>query len=119
MKIRLVVALVGLAISFALPAIAQDKNTVDAEVPSPTRQSNLPISSAFRMLSLMARTSRSIVFLTGEGRSAYRILVHRPDFLKSFENFPWELACCFVGRLARTVSFHFLAQLRNLGMLEE
>jgi hypothetical protein len=47
MKIRLVVALVGLAIGFAVPAIAQDKNTVDAEVPSPTRQSNLPILERF------------------------------------------------------------------------
>jgi len=32
MKIRLVSALVGLAISFALPCIAQDKNTVDPQV---------------------------------------------------------------------------------------
>jgi hypothetical protein len=32
MKIPLVVALVGLAISFALPTSAQEKNTVDPQV---------------------------------------------------------------------------------------
>jgi ketosteroid isomerase-like protein len=32
MKMRSVVALVGLAISFALPSVAQDKNAVDPEV---------------------------------------------------------------------------------------
>jgi hypothetical protein len=32
MKIRLVVALVGLAISFAVPTFAQEENTVDPEV---------------------------------------------------------------------------------------
>jgi ketosteroid isomerase-like protein len=32
MKIRLVVALVGLAISFALPAFAQQKETVDPQI---------------------------------------------------------------------------------------
>src|SRR6202030_2694229 len=32
MKIRLVVALVGLAISFALPAFAQQKDTVDPQL---------------------------------------------------------------------------------------
>jgi uncharacterized protein (TIGR02246 family) len=32
MKIRLVVALVGLTISFALPAFAQQKHTVDAQI---------------------------------------------------------------------------------------
>src|SRR6201993_2586048 len=32
MKIRLIVALVGLAISFALPTLAQEQNTVDPEV---------------------------------------------------------------------------------------
>jgi ketosteroid isomerase-like protein len=32
MKIRLLGALVGLAISFALPCIAQDKNTVDPQI---------------------------------------------------------------------------------------
>jgi ketosteroid isomerase-like protein len=32
MKIRLIVALVGMAISFALPTFAQEQNTVDPEV---------------------------------------------------------------------------------------
>jgi hypothetical protein len=32
MKIRLLLALVGLAIGFAMPAIAQEQNTVDPEV---------------------------------------------------------------------------------------
>jgi hypothetical protein len=80
MKIRLLLALVGLATSFALPTFAQQTNTQDPQL----RQELLALAKKFE------EAWDNNVFLTGEGRSAYRILVHRPDFLKSFENFPWS-----------------------------
>ena len=47
MKIRLIVALVGLAISFALPTLAQEQNTVDPEVRQQIEAAHMKFVEAF------------------------------------------------------------------------
>ena len=47
MKIRLVVALVGLAISFAVPAFAQQKDTVDPQIAQQIRALGMKYDEAF------------------------------------------------------------------------
>src|SRR5246127_655429 len=46
MKIRLIVALVGLAISFAWPTLAQEQNTVDPEVRQQLEAVNMKLVEA-------------------------------------------------------------------------
>jgi hypothetical protein len=47
MKIRLVVALVGLAISFAAPTFAQQKDTVDPQVVEQLREEDKNFEEAY------------------------------------------------------------------------
>jgi hypothetical protein len=47
MKMRLIVALAGLAISFAVPTIAQQKNTIDPKIAQQIRALETKFDEAF------------------------------------------------------------------------
>jgi hypothetical protein len=81
MKIRLVVALVGFAISFAVPTLAQEQNTVDPEVRQQIEAVLMSLArhttSATRLLSQpYIRRTR---FKCGTGKMLVRFTVSKPS----------------------------------------
>jgi uncharacterized protein (TIGR02246 family) len=70
MKIRLVVALVGLAIGFAVPAFAQQKETVDPQIAQQIRALRIKYDEAFNKndaAALAALYTEDAVEVTDEG----------------------------------------------------